>query len=529
MAEHIQIGDIGPRIQYAADGAQTAFTFPFPIFIAADLEAYIGDTLQGGGYAVSGAGQSTGGVCTFDIPPADGTVVTLRRRLAIARTVDFQESGDFRAKAINDELDRLVAMVQQIADDAKRTLKLAPTDSDAEFTLPTKEDRKGKVLTFDPETGEPSAQPTDGFTGPQGPKGDPGDMDGENNLSELANIAEARANLGLGTAAIANVAEGGSGGLLREDGDGSQLINLHVPNAADVRLLALKVAALEGDRLNMVDGIADPFADESDVDTGTSINASYSSSDDFYSNEPSISYLSGTAIQGYGSSPWSYLTDNNEATSSGGIPTVVAANMFFGTIDLGSEKIVHKLEVTGFYNSHGSTLTAHFEYSSDNIVWFEFGNFTFASTPVTRSVENLAGVTLRYWRLRYFSGGNALTMGITGLNAYRYNPPPDMVLVSKSFPADTAPTIARLGLQTEHIDAAAINTDLVGEVSRDGGATWTSATLVDIETLADGTKYHEDTEISLSDQPVGTSMKWRVRTLNNKHIRVHGVVFQWGA
>lgn len=529
MAEHIQIGDVGPRIQYAADGEQTEFTYPFPIFVATDLEVYLGGVLQEAGYTVLGAGLSTGGLCVFDAAPADGAVVTLRRRLAIARTADFQESGDFRAKVINDELDRLVAMVQQVADDAKRTLKLAPTDGDAEFMLPVKEDRKGKVLTFDAETGEPAAQSTDSFTGPQGPKGDPGDMSGENNLSELANSAAARANLGLGTASVANVAAGGAGNLLREDGDGSQLINLPATNAADVRLLALKIAALEGDRINMVDGIVDPFADESDVDEGSNANASYDSGNAFYSNEPSTSYLTGTAIQGYGSSPWAYLTDNNETTGSGGIPTVVAANMFFGTIDLGSEQVVHKLEVNGFYNSHGSTLTAYFEYSLDNLGWIEFGSFTFASTPVTRSVENLSGVTLRYWRLRYFSGGNDLTMGISGLNAYQYNPPPDMTLVSKSFAADSAPVAARLGLQIEPIDAVAIDTDIVGEVSRDGGATWTPAALAPVETLADGTEYHEDAEIDLSGQPGGTSMKWRVRTFNNKHIRVHGVVFQWRA
>lgn len=527
MAEHIQIGDVGPRIQYAADGEQTEFTYPFPIFVVTDLEVYLGDVLQEAGYTVSGAGLSTGGVCVFDTAPADGTVVTLRRRLAIARTADFQESGDFRAKVINDELDRLVAMVQQVADDAKRTLKLAPTDGDAEFMLPTKEDRKGKVLTFDAETGEPAAQSTDSFAGPQGLKGDPGDMSGENNLSELTNPDSARANLGLGTASVANVATGGAGNLLREDGDGSQLINLPATNAGDVRLLALKIAALEGDRINMVDGIVDPFADESDVDTSSNVNASYDSGNAFYSNEPSTSYLTGTAIQGYGSSPWAYLTDNNQATSSGGIPTVVAANMFFGTIDLGSEQVVHKLEVNGFYNSHGSTLTAYFEYSLDNLGWIEFGSFTFASTPVTRSVENLGGVALRYWRLRYFSGGNDLTMGISGLNAYRYNPPPDMTLVSKSFTADTAPATARLGLQIKPIDVAAINTDIIGEVSRDGGTTWSDTALILVETLADGTEYHEDAEVDLSGQPSGTSMKWRVRTLNNKHVRVHGVVFQW--
>ena len=38
MAEHIRIGDVAPRVQYAADGAQNAFTYPFPIFEVEDLD-----------------------------------------------------------------------------------------------------------------------------------------------------------------------------------------------------------------------------------------------------------------------------------------------------------------------------------------------------------------------------------------------------------------------------------------------------------------------------------------------------------
>lgn len=527
MAEHIQIGDVSPRIQYTADGEQTEFTYPFPIFAVPDLEVYLGGVLQESGYMVSGAGLSTGGLCVFDTAPADGAVVTLRRRLAIARTADFQESGDFRAKVINDELDRLVAMVQQVADDAKRTLKLAPTDGDAEFMLPAKEDRKGKVLTFDAETGEPAAQTTDSFAGPQGLKGDPGDMSGENNLSELTNPDAARTNLGLGTASVANVATGGAGNLLREDGDGSQLINLPATNAGDVRLLALKIAALEGDRINMVDGIVDPFADESDVDTGSNVNASYDSGNAFYSNEPSTSYLTGTAIQGYfGASPWSYLIDNNPAT--GGSGGIGIGTIFLGTVDLGSTQIVHKLETTGFDHDYGGTLSAKFQYSSDNAEWSDFGiPFEFTGPPTAYNVEVPEGLPLRYYRLYYSSGGTGWSMAISGLNAYRYDPPPDMTLVSKSFTADTTPATARLGLQIEPIDVAAINADIIGEVSRDGGTTWSESALVPVETLTDGTEYHEDAEIDLSGQPSGTSMKWRVRTLNNKHVRVHGVVFQW--
>lgn len=156
MADHIQIGDITPRKRYVADGTQTLFTYPFPIFKTADLEVYLDDALQETGYAVSGAGQDLGGEVTFDAAPAAGIAVTLRRRLTIARQSDFQESGAFRARVINDELDFLTAALQQVADDTRRSLQLSPTDPDAVLTLPDRAARGGTFLAFDAE-GNPVA------------------------------------------------------------------------------------------------------------------------------------------------------------------------------------------------------------------------------------------------------------------------------------------------------------------------------------------------------------------------------------
>lgn len=149
MSDHIQIGDISPRVQYVADGTQTQFTYPFPIFTVADLEAYLGETKQISDYTVSGVGLSAGGSVTFAAAPADGEVVTLRRRLAIRRTTDFQESGEFRAKVINDELDYQTAALQQVADDGSRALRLAAIDAAADLVLPVKAMRAGKILAFD--------------------------------------------------------------------------------------------------------------------------------------------------------------------------------------------------------------------------------------------------------------------------------------------------------------------------------------------------------------------------------------------
>ncbi|RAU23804.1 hypothetical protein CU669_01570 [Paramagnetospirillum kuznetsovii] len=159
MTDHIQVGDAAPRIQYAASGSQTAFTFPFPVFTAADLEVWLDQTRQTTpAYSISGVGISSGGTVLFAAPPVPGALVTLRRRLSIARTSDYQEDGIIRAKVLNDELDYQTAALQQVAEDVGRAAKRSfLSASSADLTLPEPEPGKaigwnadGSGLTNDP-------------------------------------------------------------------------------------------------------------------------------------------------------------------------------------------------------------------------------------------------------------------------------------------------------------------------------------------------------------------------------------------
>jgi hypothetical protein len=138
MADHIQIGDATPRVQYTANGSQIAFTFLFPIFAAADMEVWLGNVKQSSStYSISGIGISGGGSVLFNTPPANGTLITLVRRLAISRLSDYQEDGIIRAKVLNDELDYQTAAIQQVALDAGRAVKRSLiSTSTADLTLP---------------------------------------------------------------------------------------------------------------------------------------------------------------------------------------------------------------------------------------------------------------------------------------------------------------------------------------------------------------------------------------------------------
>ncbi|HYD31865.1 MAG TPA: glycosyl hydrolase family 28-related protein [Azospirillaceae bacterium] len=158
MPDHIKIPRGSPRVQYIADGAQTVFTYGFPIFATTDLEVFLGGALQASGHRVTGAGQTVGGTVTFTTAPVAGTTVTLRRRVALERTSDFLDSGPLAAATLNKEFDVLTAGLQQVADDQALMLRYAATDLPASAELPGRTARAGRLFAFD-GTGNPTVVP----------------------------------------------------------------------------------------------------------------------------------------------------------------------------------------------------------------------------------------------------------------------------------------------------------------------------------------------------------------------------------
>ncbi len=103
----------------------------------------------------------------------------------------------------------------------------------------------------------------------------------------------------------------------------------------------------------------------------------------------------------------------------------------------------------------------------------------------------------------------------------------DMILKSNAYTAQSAPTQARLVLFEEDVDSITINTDLKGYVSRDGGTTYSQVTLIDEGYYESGKKILSCAPLDISGQPSGTSMKWKVETVNTKRIKLHGVGMSW--
>lgn len=168
---HIKIGAVTPRIQYAADGVQTIFSYPFAIFASEDLQVSFNGAPQSTGFTIAGSGQTNGGTVTFATPPAAGTLVSLRRQLPLERITDFQEGGALAALSLNNELDYLTASIQQVASDQTLMLRYPADDAPASAELPGRSQRANQILGFD-ANGNPVMLPPGSSGGDGGSIGD---------------------------------------------------------------------------------------------------------------------------------------------------------------------------------------------------------------------------------------------------------------------------------------------------------------------------------------------------------------------
>ncbi|MCB1782378.1 MAG: hypothetical protein KDI13_00130 [Alphaproteobacteria bacterium] len=161
MTEHIKMPAVTPIVRYNANGTQTVFAYPFPIFASEDLAVYIDGAQIVSGFTIDGAGETLGGDVTFDDAPASGTIITLARELPVERVTDFLEGGDFSARAINNELDYMIAALQQVERENDTMLKYADYETPGEVTLPDRAVRANMALGFD-GNGDPVAVSLEG-------------------------------------------------------------------------------------------------------------------------------------------------------------------------------------------------------------------------------------------------------------------------------------------------------------------------------------------------------------------------------
>jgi hypothetical protein len=121
-------------LQYATDGVRVNFPYDDKIFEASDLEVYLLNAenqeeraVLDQDYTVTGVGLDDGGAVIFIIPPAANQILTIRRALPLIQTTNYVENDDFPAESHEEGLDKTVMLIQQLQEQAGRSLHLPPS------------------------------------------------------------------------------------------------------------------------------------------------------------------------------------------------------------------------------------------------------------------------------------------------------------------------------------------------------------------------------------------------------------------
>ncbi len=100
-------------------------------------------------------------------------------------------------------------------------------------------------------------------------------------------------------------------------------------------------------------------------------------------------------------------------------------------------------------------------------------------------------------------------------------------IVSEPFASGTVPTSSRIVVFEENVDTPTLNTDIIASISRDGGVTFTTATLADSGYVTGSSGQRILTgQATISGQPSGQSMRWKLALANNA-VKIHGVSLSW--
>lgn len=158
------------RKVYSGSAGVGPYAFTFPVISQTDLAVYKNSTklTLTTNYTVTISPTNGTGSVTLVVAATGADKITIIGARTIQRTTDFVTAGDLNASALNEQLDSQIIMLQQLAEENKRTLKAPPYDLESvedggtlNMVMPPSATRAGKVLAFD-ENGIPTVAATVG-------------------------------------------------------------------------------------------------------------------------------------------------------------------------------------------------------------------------------------------------------------------------------------------------------------------------------------------------------------------------------
>jgi len=145
------VTDQTPYQSYTGNGATVSFAYPFKIMKESDLVVTVDGVTQTltTHYTLSGVGSAGGGNVTFVAAPTNGSSVVIYRYVPTTRDTDYQDNGDLLASTLNDDIDRVVMMMQDNAVSVDSTLGVPLGEATTNRLTETAAERAGKVAGFD--------------------------------------------------------------------------------------------------------------------------------------------------------------------------------------------------------------------------------------------------------------------------------------------------------------------------------------------------------------------------------------------
>lgn len=139
------------RNDYVASSGQTVFPYTFQALSGSDVTVIVnGVTLEfNSQYTVSNVGLAGGGNVILTTGASSGETVSVFLSMAISRTTNYQNAGDFLASDVNGDFDKAYVALNQVQTSIDRSIGLKDNDPTVELELPLAAERANKFLLFD--------------------------------------------------------------------------------------------------------------------------------------------------------------------------------------------------------------------------------------------------------------------------------------------------------------------------------------------------------------------------------------------
>jgi hypothetical protein len=208
------------KVQYAGNGSTTAFAVNFAFWNADDLRVIHTSAAgvetvwtRGTQYTVTGGGGSTGTLTVSTSPtdytPASGTTLTIKSNLADTQPTDLPLGGAFPSASVEEQLDKIVRLVQQKEERLDRAILLEETSTASAITI--EDPASGKFLRWNT-----------GLTGLEN-----ADITGSGSIGIPVSIANGGTNAITAAAARTSLGLAIGTDVLAPSGSGSSLTGIH--------------------------------------------------------------------------------------------------------------------------------------------------------------------------------------------------------------------------------------------------------------------------------------------------------------